>query len=369
MVDFIQFYNSHICMNEDLCFCEGLEGRIILLLTDSFIYWSLWLILFMLTENYSKRYRIILFSICYIFLIFYYIFGFDSSLQYAPIYIFSTLIFVIAFIIHHRKNSFKELLIKLFRAEAYMLVIFCNYFFIMFFLPKFENLMENIYLSILNFFYVLLFFCLLKENIVRFVVYLEERKSEIKHKDILIILASRISVCYLFSFMSAPFLKFQSEYIGSYFLILSYINNLFALYTGKNIITDNAIKIWNYLMKNHQNYLINTYIDEKTIKAQKFILGSTLDISFISSVRMLTYNLWSARMLITNCHSISTEILGILIILAIDLTMTITIFLYMLKKREILFSYKRKLNKFLNIYVLFLVHSLFEINIVYFSVK
>ena len=39
----------------------------------------------------------------------------------------------------------------------------------------------------------------------------------------------------------------------------------------------------------------------------------------------------------------------------------------MIIKREILFSYKTKLNKYINIYILFLVHSIYEINIVYYS--
>ena len=182
--------------------------------------------------GFSRKFPIKSPLICFIFLTFYYLFLLQPGFGYVPVYLFSCSISIISFLYHRRKIPLQEALKKLCQAEGYVFVLFFNYIFIFFVIPELKLMIVNsTILSILNFCYILIFLSILKQTIVVFATYVEDPLSDHKYKNLLLILSARISVAYLVSFMSAPFLNFKFDDIGNYILIFSYINNLIALYT------------------------------------------------------------------------------------------------------------------------------------------
>lgn len=289
------------------------------------------------------------------------------GIGYFPIYIAYMIMYVILFVIRNRKMKIKELINNLIKAQSFLYLIFLNYTFYYFAFGTLPNFIGKISFNILISFYLLIIFSLMKKSLIRFGTHLQENKLRYKHKKYTLIIIARVIICYLMSFMIGPFLNFESDNIGKYFLILSYSNNLIALLTGKNIITDYMIKTLNYIFNKYGISLIKTEVDETILQIQKIIFGVTLDIIFITTIKLIYYHLWSAKILLTNCYFPKTKSLGTFMIITSNLMVTFMVFGCMFLKKKTYLSYKGNFHWFMNIYSLLFTHVLFECNLSFYS--
>jgi len=174
--------------------------------------------------------------------------------------------------------------------------------------------------------------------------------------------------------MSTPFLQFKLNEPTQYLVIFSYINNLITLYTRFNLFEYGTTKIYRTLFIKRQNddavaQMINSPEKEQIKNIDKIISGCTLDITFISSIKLIVYHLWPGNVIYSNCAYATTELGGIIIFVSVNILLTFSILMFMAKKREALFTYRGELNIIMNVYLLFLTNILFEITLSFFIGK
>ena len=352
------------CGNGPICICFTVIERSIISVTDIFGYWMIW-ILVILFEVYQKLFRCLIFLMSFIFIYLFYLLSDADSFNWFPIYIFLLLVKFSRFFFLVRKFNIKEMLFMGYKSQGCGILLIVNYAFLFFLAKNFKDYVQKPWIDIFYSLYFLLFFLILKHFLVIFGTYAYDHNSQNQQQNFLMISVSRIALSYFISFTSSNFTQFKFNDIGQYLLIFSYSNNLITLYTRFNLFEFVTMKLYRFIVKKPKN----TQQNEQSINIQKILSGCTLDITFISSIRLLIYHIWEGNILYSNCDYESTELVGIIIFIILNMVLTFSILFFMIYKGEALFTYKGQLNVYMNIYLLYLTHVLFEITISFFARK
>lgn len=356
------------CPFPPTCICLDLTYRFIFCLQDLLTYWMMWIILILL-EIYQKLCRFITLALSVSFIFIFYFCSEAQGFSWAGIYSFLLLLRFFRLLLINKSRGWKILWNSYCYFGSSMLLML-NYLFFLFLAQKIQNEIKRPWIDIFYSFYFLFFFLVLKHSLVNFGMYSYHLNYQNQQQNFLLVSGARISLSYCISFMTAPFLKFQLQDPSQYLVIFSYCNNLISLYTRFNFFQFIFLKIW-YRLKNPKifpkNNVKNTEKEEKSI--EKIISGCTLDITFINSIRLIIYHFWPGNLLYSNCVFEESNLAGILILIFINLILAISIFIFMIKKGKALFSYRGKLNPYVNTYLLFLTNILCELNISFYMGK
>lgn len=363
--------SPNTCGNTTVCICSHISERIVVTFSDIMGYWMLWIsiIIFEMTTKIS-RIVFFLLSIIYIFLI--YLFSEEKGFSWIPIYSFLLSIRLIRQILINKKTIIKETFVFIYSTQGSVLTLMINYLIYSFFHEDIKKI-PNPWNEIFTFLYFLIFFIIVRHSMMKFGLFICEKKYPSKQKTFLLLTISRVSLIYLISFLSSPFLNFKYDNFTNYMVLYSYVNNLISLFTRFNLFEYTIFKIYSCCFRRKK--CVESIISNSTPQQQKedyvnkFISGCTLDVIFISSFRFIFLHIIPRNMVYSNCSQIHTEIHGIIIFVLANILVTIGIFSYMRFTKKTLFFYKGKIDLFFNIYYLYLINALFEETIAFFYDK
>lgn len=353
-----------------ICISKDKSTRAIITITDILNFWMLW-ILNLILEIYVKITRIFYFLVICLFIALFYMLSNENNFSWFPIYSFLVFFRFIRYIFVLRKTLLKDLISVIYSSQGCIIILMLNYIFFYFIQEKLKQNLEDFGFEIFNFFYFLIFFIFVRHSLMKYAMYIFDQKFQTKQQTFLLLITARISLSYLISFMSCPFLNFQTNRIAQYLIIYTYANNLIGLYTRFNLFQYFCIKIYRFFKKKSQS-IIKKKIHSNKEKKQyinKIISGCTLDIVFISSCRMIIYNLWPGNIIYSNCVYPNSTREGVLLFVVVNICVTLGIFAYMVYKKTALFFYKGKLDYHVNIYLLYMTNTLFESSISFFAGK
>lgn len=370
----ILFVKFLISIDPNECFADkfiyignGSQKKALVALADINIYWMIW-ILFSFFEIYQKLYRTFLFFTSMIFIFLFYILSNENTFKWYPIYLFLFFLRLIRYLLIYRNETCWIRITMLLRSQGSALTLLINYGVFLLFSEKANELLSASYRDLIFSFYFIIFFFVLKSSLINFALYACDTNMQNQEQNFLIVLASRIAVCYFISFMSTSFMNFSFSEFGKYFIILSYINNIVGLYTRFNFVAFITLKIYRiWKKKDVVESVKKENLRKKKKKIQKIMSGCTLDISFIGSMRLLICHLWPGNLIYSNCFYPKTNLEGILIFVFLNMSLALLILFFVSKRGEALFVYKGKLNIFVNLYLLFLNYALYEISMSFFG--
>lgn len=363
-------FKPNDCEFLPICISSDKSTRAIITITDILNLWMLW-ILNVILEIYVKITRIVYFLIICLYIALYYMLSNEKNFSWFPIYSFLLFLRFIRYIFVLKKTLLKDMISVIYSSQGCTLILMLNYIFFYFIQEKLKESLEGFWFEIFNLFYFLIFFIFVRHSLMKYAMYIFDQKFQTKQQTFLLLITARISLSYLISFMSCPFLNFQTNKITQYLIIYTYSNNLIGLYTRFNLFQYVCIKIYRFFTKKSIK-TIKTKMQSNKEKKQyinKIISGCTLDIVFISSCRMIIYNLWPGNIIYSNCVYLTSTREGMLLFVAVNLFVTLGIFVYMVYKKTALFFYKGKLDYHVNIYLLYMTNTLFETTISFFAGK
>ena len=374
VIKLVEEFSPKGCGYPPICICEGSAKRMLIAISDISGYWMIWILLICF-EVYQKLFRLVIFLMAFLFILFFYIFSDAKGFNWFPIYSFLVLLRLFRYLFLMKNQSVRGMVWLIYRSQGSAFLLIVNYGIFLFLAEKFKLMMEKPWIDIFYSFYFLIFFLFFKNCLIKFGTYAYDFNFENQQQNFLIILAARIAISYFISFMATPFLRFKTNEPAQYLVIFSYSNNLITLYTRFNLFGYVTNRLWRIFSKQKQSENDIDKIDPKSPEKEqkknidKIISGCTLDITFISSIRLIIYNLWPGNVMYSNCSSASTDIVGIMVFVSVNILLTLSILIFMAKKGEALFTYRGKLNIYMNIYLLFLTNILFEITLSFFIGK
>ena len=239
----------------------------------------------------------------------------------------------------------------------------------MMFIKNLKNLIGDVLFQILYNLYILLFFESMKRSLINYGRNLCKRNEILFENDkILFALNSRISLCFLLSFLLAPFLDFSYNNYYKYSLIFSYSHAILALYTRINVVNIILEKTLNFMFEKLKiSFRLSSNLDETGIYLLKKISGSCYDMTFISTTSVFTFYFLKKTVTYSDCENHFVEeygSFGIIISSVINFIITFILMYLIFKKKRTLFSYPIWKNIVLNIITLFLARCLFEANVI-----
>ena len=296
----------------------------------------------------------------------YYLFSDEHNFQIYPIFCYLIIVVFVLNFIHSPKKSFKERISTVYKMTGFYVVSFVNFFAVSF-ARDIKIFLGDITFYIFYNLWVFLFLELTMKSLINCGKFLcEKNKVLIKSSKTLFYLNSRLALSYLMGFLAEPFLNFSIENFKNYGLILTYVNSLITLYTRVNFISIFSKKIFNYFLnkfrKKKEILEISNY-DSTELYLYKKISGSTLDIIFNVSVSFMFFHFWKTDIGTGDCYSFlfdNSTFFGTLFFILINIIITISLFIYVLKRKNNVFSYPVWKNQYLNILILLGVHNLIE---------
>jgi len=365
---FIMFIKSlahESCYLPPDCICTEIKPKVISVFKELITTWLIWFILLLMNCRYSLFYRIVISFWSLVFIFMYYLF-FPNERNFIryPIYASSLVSNALGTFIYTSSKSFKNKMIDVYNTNGFYVVMLTNYV-LLIFVKQFKNLIGIVAFTIIYNLYIFVFFDSMQKSLIKYGRFLCEKNEILNPNDkFFFALNSRISLCFLFSFLAAPFLNFSSNNSDKYGLIFSYSHSILALYTRINLMNKYLKRFFNFLFaKLKINFQLSQKIDETEIYLSKKISGSCIDIIFIANTSILTFYFWKKTVAYSDCETYALEnykYFGITIFSLINLVMTCMLLYFIIKKKITLFSYPIWTNALLNIIILFLSRCLFE---------
>ena len=373
LIKYIEDFHPNQCLYTPICIGKSVLERILISISDFFGYWMIWILL-ILFEVYQKLFRTIIFILSFVFIFFFYLLSEEEDFKWFPIYVFLFLLRLFRYLFLLKNLPMSGMFWLFYRSQSPAILLVINYSIFLYLADNIKNSIDKPWIDIFYSFYFLIFFIIFKHSLIKYGLYAYDHNFENQQQNFLIILGARIAICYFISFMSTPFLQFKLNEPTQYLVIFSYINNLITLYTRFNLFEYGTTKIYRTLFIKRQNddavaQMINSPEKEQIKNIDKIISGCTLDITFISSIKLIVYHLWPGNVIYSNCAYATTELGGIIIFVSVNILLTFSILMFMAKKREALFTYRGELNIIMNVYLLFLTNILFEITLSFFIGK
>ena len=386
---FIRFhmYVDNICWLEDKCDCQDdITIKIYTIIRTILTYWNLILLLgyysfFVIKElkNMISMKALMYFGFMGVILFLYIISdGVDDStaslFSYGGGSIIAVIMIVVLFYkVHFNCYTFKE---KILYQTLLLCILFSHllakryvFNFVKVSLQKelgdLGKNLSQIIISIYSFIYKIVF----KFLILRFSLRILKENGEYNA----IIFFMRLIVCFIISINTANIYEMNLRDWGGWILIVTYCLFLFEFYTRSNIYTRafNFVKSKIFKSKN----LINSKADhdyQTIVSIKKVLSGYVLDFQFIFIPRLIM--LYYFEHLIdyhsgdysSDCSlKVSSKFLKngemLIFIILLNICLPIIFFLWMHKKKEILFEFRFENYNFLQrTYIIFLFHTYFE---------
>lgn len=364
---FFEYSFFQECFLPPNCLCDDFTSKLVSALKEYLTAWLNWILVFCLNEKYNKYYRISLFWLASLIVLCFHLLSTAQTFVRYPLFILLVSINVISSYIFSKKTKVRSKLYQVFRDNGFYFVILSNYFLLMI-ADSLKLSMGKFYFSLALNIYVPVFFELIEKSLLFFGKGLCDKNNILNENyRVYFICNCRISFGFLFSFLTDPIskLSFYGNEIIDYSILITYSNSLFALYTRKNIILIMVKKIISIIIflifKKKINFKDSN--DETEVYLSKKIAGATLDIVFISSTHILIMLLWQKMINHTKCREEIMQmfkIFGLFGFVFINISLTLFVFIYMLKERKKFFSYPIWNNLYLNSFGLLLIRTLYE---------
>ena len=188
------------------------------------------------------------------------------------------------------------------------------------------------------------------------------------------IILIRVSIVFSLSVPISMIISMENEDWGCWISLVSYTNFIISWYTRKSLVTFLLEKIVRKFCVNKQKILryLQTNYTGYDLECRQLISGCLVDLVFIVNFRLMIinfYNEWFQvavyRIYYKNCkfeisNAFRVSNLGVYSLFSINLIVTLTLLGYMMKTKQQLFEYIITKNHLMNIYILFLVHGLFD---------
>ena len=361
------FYES--CFSPPNCICTTMMPKIISVFKEIISTWLIWYLVLFMNYRFSIHYRVTCIIIFNISIFSYYLlFPDENNFARYPIYLGFFVSNNLGSFLYSSGKTYKRKIFDTYRMNEFYFVMFSNYIFMMF-IKNLKNLIGDVLFQILYNLYILLFFESMKRSLINYGRNLCKRNEILFENDkILFALNSRISLCFLLSFLLAPFLDFSYNNYYKYSLIFSYSHAILALYTRINVVNIILEKTLNFMFEKLKiSFRLSSNLDETGIYLLKKISGSCYDMTFISTTSVFTFYFLKKTVTYSDCENHFVEeygSFGIIISSVINFIITFILMYLIFKKKRTLFSYPIWKNIVLNIITLFVARCLFEANVI-----
>ena len=363
----MNYLHVRSCYLPPNCVCDDLKLQMISTLKELFATYFIWFILLFMTLQYARSYRIFWFVFSLFFVFGYYLISNEKSFLRYPVYFYFLFVNFLGAFLYSSKKSIKERLVNVFKMNGFYIAMIINYLFLIV-AKDFKKFIGNMNFEIFYNFYVLIFFSSMQQTLIIYGRKLcENNEILISNDKFLFALNCRISLSFLLSFLSAPFMDFSIDNYYKYGLIFSYSNSVIALYTRINIIEIIWKRLFNFIFhKLKISFRFSQKIDETEIYLSKKISGSCHDVLFVAMTSVFIFYFWQKTVSYADCEHFVVETFnyfGIIISSSINFVATYSL-IYLIKRTKItFFSYPIWKNIYLNILILFLIRCLFEENV------
>ena len=374
-----------------VCSCQDdLKMKLYSTISDFFMYWVLYIILasksiIVLKEFHNKLVlKLFLYFIMTAFIWLYLMLVPEDKMNTVHCYVFLIFICFIFYSYYLYLIKFDLLLwIKIvLKINTLVVIVFLNhlllrYYFIMFFdiiKDNMDNFWSKNIILVLIACYFKLFTYSTKELLY---IYYKFIVTQHKKNSRTLISYSRYILCFCVCFNISGLLKMEVNDVGGWLLILLYAIFVFSAYINLNYVSFIVIKLKQLF---NRKYNENRKKDEKTEKEKELIIkfermfsGAMLDMILICTSKLMIWyiggrwTLWYYTMkyykdcdFSINIQEFKMTSIGFASIIIVNLSVTILILVYMVKKKIIFFEYKFRHYTFYNTYFLVLLHSFFE---------
>lgn len=232
-----------------------------------------------------------------------------------------------------------------------------------------EKLAKNIFQCILLIYnkllIVLLYFCLWK-----FYKMLSNEATNREETTLRLTFAARMSLCYIISINVCSILRMRSDDWASWITLVNYLAFLLNCYTRFDLYFWLFEKVYFLLMKKK---IARKAKSEEKLYFEKVLSGCFLDLQCVFSFRLIILFLWEKWLNspyaieyysdceLTKSNAFPISQFSLITIILSNWIMIFIILIYIKKNKNMVLYYKINKNRFLNLYVIILLHYYSEI--------